>query len=78
MTLAQSTAVDSITPTIGASGALTSGTVGATAFTASWSMGTDDTDIPSGLRYLVYYSASNNISSVANAEANGTAVGSYA
>ncbi len=46
--------------------------------TVNWTAATDDFDPQTQLGYLVYYSTSNNISTVAQCEANGTAVGSYA
>ena len=45
--------------------------------TLNWTKGTDTVSSASNLQYLVYYSTSNNLSTVANIEANGTAVGTY-
>jgi hypothetical protein len=47
------------------------------AVTLSWSKAMDDVSPQDTLRYLVYYSNSNNIASVTDAENNGTASGDY-
>ena len=43
----------------------------------SWTKATDNTYSQANLEYLVYYSTSNNISTVADCESNGTAFGNY-
>ncbi|WP_240422192.1 fibronectin type III domain-containing protein, partial [Paenibacillus periandrae] len=48
-----------------------------TEVTLSWTKATDNVSAPSALQYQVYRSSSNNLNTVANIEANGTAVGSY-
>jgi len=50
----------------------------AASVTVDWTKATDDSTAQAALEYLVYYSASDDIDTVANAEANGTAVGAYA
>ena len=44
----------------------------------SWTKAVDDRSSQSNLQYLVYHSPSSDMTSLADAEANGTAVGSYA
>ncbi|OHD12846.1 MAG: hypothetical protein A2Y41_01970 [Spirochaetes bacterium GWB1_36_13] len=73
----QKTGTDSTAPTVGTPG-LTAGSVSATGLTVNWTAAADDATGSSNLEYLVYISTSDNISTVADAEANGTAVGSYA
>ncbi|WP_240422197.1 fibronectin type III domain-containing protein, partial [Paenibacillus periandrae] len=48
-----------------------------TEVTLSWTKATDNVSAPSALQYQVYRSSSNNLNTVANIEANGTALGSY-
>ena len=64
-------------PTPGNSGALTTASIAGTSLTLNWTVGSDDVSAGAALEYLAYYSTSNDIDSVANAELNGTAVGSY-
>ncbi|OHD09657.1 MAG: hypothetical protein A2Y41_04565 [Spirochaetes bacterium GWB1_36_13] len=64
---------DTTAPVISTS-TLSSSSVSSTGFTVSW---TAATDTDTNLQYLVYTSTSDNISTVADAEANGTAFGSY-
>jgi len=54
---------------------LTAGTVSSSTVIISWTAADDDTTAPAELKYLVYYSTSDNLSTVADAETNGTAVG---
>ncbi len=72
-----SAAGDSTAPTAGGSGVLSFSSVNSSSLTVNWTAGTDNVTAQANLQYLVYYSASNNIASVSNAETNGTAVGSY-
>jgi len=76
-TVSESTLADSTSPTPGGSGILTFSGVGSTSITVDWTKATDDFSAQANLDYIVYYSTSNNIATVANAEGNGTAVGSY-
>ncbi len=76
-TLTQST-IDNINPTPGNSGTITSASVASTSLTLNWTAATDDYSTPANLQYLAYYSTNNDITSVANCEDNGTAIGSYA
>lgn len=62
---------DSVVPTL-SSGVLSTSSVTASAFNVDFTKATDDTSAQSALVYKLYTSLSNNISSVANAEANGT------
>lgn len=73
----QSSGGDTTPPTAGNSGTLATASVTASGLTLNWTKGTDDTSAQADLRYIVYYSTSNNISSAANAVANGTAANSY-
>jgi len=50
----------------------------ATSVNPTWLAASDETTAQADLQYLVYYSTGNNIDTVANMEANGTAVGTYA
>jgi len=59
-------------PVPGGSGTLAANTVTATGFTLSWTAATDDDTAQNQLRYKVVRSLSNNISTAATAEANGT------
>lgn len=72
------TTADTTSPTVGGSGTLATASVTTTTLTLSWTKATDTVSTQSALQYLVYRSTSNNISSVATCEANGTSVGSYA
>jgi hypothetical protein len=49
-----------------------------TGVTLGWNKATDDTSEQTALQYLVYRSDSDNLDTVTDIEANGTAVGSYA
>jgi hypothetical protein len=57
---------------------ITSSAVTQTGATLSWNKATDETSAQAALQYLVYQSSRDNLDSVTNIEANGTAVGSYA
>ena len=79
-TMTQATGVlggDYTAPTAGNSGVMTTDSITANSLTLTWVTGTDDTSFSSALEYRVYYSTSDNIDSVANIEANGTAINSY-
>ncbi len=58
--------------------AITASDLTITGVTLSWNKATDDTSAQTALEYLVYRSSSDNLDTVTNIEANGTAVGSYA
>lgn len=70
--LQYSTTADTVPPTPGDSGTITPGAVTATNIAISWTTATDNVTLPENLTYAVYYSTSNNITSVTAAEANGT------
>jgi hypothetical protein len=69
---------DGIAPVAGNSGIITFSYVADTALTPVWTAATDKVTAQTSLQYMVYRSASNNIGTVANCEANGTALNSYA
>jgi hypothetical protein len=71
------TAID-YPPTPGGSGEILTIVAGTTQINLSWGSGNDDITAQADLQYLVYYSASDNISTVIECETNGTALGSYA
>ena len=77
ISLATLTSSDVVTPTAGNSGALTASNITTSGVTINWTKATDNVSSQANLKYLVYYSTSNNIATVANAEANGTAFGAY-
>ncbi len=64
-------------PVPGNSGIMSTSLVTETTLTLDWTAATDDNDPPSDLEYKVYRSLFNNISTVAAAKANGTAVNGY-
>ena len=65
---------DTTPPVPGSSGTITATNSG-TDIALSWTVATDTTTPQGNLEYTVFYSVANNISTVANAEANGTVVG---
>ncbi|MCP4137314.1 MAG: LamG domain-containing protein [bacterium] len=65
-------------PTPGNSGTITVSNLTATSLTITWGAATDGTTAEADLQYLAYYSSSDSMSTVAEIEANGTAIGSYA
>ncbi|UPG65417.1 fibronectin type III domain-containing protein [Metabacillus endolithicus] len=67
---------DQTTPVAGATGTITAASVTQTSLNLNWTKATDNVTSQSDLRYYVYSSTSNNIGSVANAEANGTLINS--
>lgn len=70
--------LNSSAPTVGSSGAISFSGITATSITVNWAKANDDTSSQANLQYLAYYSISNNIDSIANIEANGTTIGTYA
>lgn len=76
-TVSASTTADTTAPTPGNSGTITTTTVTETSLTLNWTQATDNVTAQGSLQYLAYRSTSNNLASVANIEANGTAIGSY-
>jgi len=68
---------DTTAPTPGNSGTLTFTNVTDTSIRVNWSKATDDSTVQTSLQYEVRRSLSNNIASVANAEANGTIALAY-
>jgi len=74
----QTTLSDTTAPNIGNMGSIVVSNVTSSGLTLSWTAGTDAITPQGSLQYLAYFSTSNNLSSVSNAETNGTAIGSYA
>ena len=72
------TAADTTAPAVGNNGTLSFSGVSSDGVTVNWTAANDDTSAQANLRYLVYYSTSDNIASVTDAETNGTAAGCYA
>lgn len=73
-----STVVDTSVPSPGNSGVLGASLVTPSSVTISWTKGTDNVTDAGFLMYGVYYSTSNNISTVADIEANGTLAKQFA
>lgn len=67
---------DAVPPVPGNSGILT-GSPGMNAVNLSWTAATDNITLAANLQYLVYYSLTNNLGSVAACETNGTPFGTY-
>jgi hypothetical protein len=65
-------AADRVAPVVGASGAITTANVAATSLTLNWTKASDVVTSEANLRYFVYQSSANNITTVADAELNGT------
>ena len=70
-------AVDTSAPTPGSGGSLGTSDESASTIEVNWVKGIDNTSAQADLSYLVYYSTSDNIDTVAEMESNGTAAGSY-
>jgi hypothetical protein len=68
---------DATNPTVGNSGIITKTNVTGTSLDLNWTKATDDVTAQANLQYLAYYSLNSSMTSVANIEANGTAVGTY-
>ena len=68
---------DIIPPVAGNSGIITTSSILDTSITLNWTVASDNLSTIGTLKYLVYYSTTNNIDTVANIEANGTAVGVF-
>src|SRR6185436_5649841 len=73
----ETTLADTTAPVPGNAGAITTASVATTSLTLNWTKATDDASAQSALQYEVRRSSSNNIGTVANAEANGTVVLAY-
>ncbi|MEN6315701.1 MAG: right-handed parallel beta-helix repeat-containing protein [Clostridiaceae bacterium] len=69
--------LDTTAPAV-ADGTISSGNVKQTEAVLSWSKAADNTTTQCALQYLVYRSNSDNLDTVENIEANGTAIGEYA
>lgn len=69
---------DGVVPVAGNSGTLTTAAVMTDSMTLHWTAASDDISAQNLLQYLLYYSTSDNLNSVADMEANGTAVGTFA
>lgn len=69
------TLADTTPPSV--NGLLTYSSISMTGMTVNWSASTDDVTPTSSLEYRLYYSTSNNLSTVSAIETNGTAVGSF-
>jgi hypothetical protein len=76
-TIAFSTLAAETTPPTVTDKTITASDVTQTGVTLSWNKASDDTSAQAALQYLVYRSSSDNLDTVSNIEANGTAVGSY-
>jgi hypothetical protein len=75
-TFTASTLADTTAPTVDLATVSSTGRT-QTTIDLSWNAATDDVTAAASLQYQVYYSASNNIDTVANAEANGTVATAY-
>lgn len=73
--LAQATTSDTTAPTPG--GPIVLSAFSVSGMTLTWTKATDDYCPQAQLQYLAYYSLSNNITNVADAEVNGTPIGGY-
>lgn len=71
------TGTDLVAPTPGAAGAIAVDGTSETAVTLSWTKGTDDVTPQPLLEYLVYYSLLDNISTLTDAQTNGTPYGTW-
>ncbi len=69
------TFIDNTPPVQGNSGTITTSSVTTTSLTLDWTKATDDYTAATELTYRVYDSTTDNINTVANAEANGTEIG---
>ena len=69
---------DVTAPTPANSGTITTTGISGTSVTLNWTKATDNITVQANLQYLAYYSTNATLDSVANIEANGTPVGSYA
>lgn len=76
-TATATTAADTTAPVPGSSGTVTLSNATVSSMTVSWSTASDNITSSSSLQYAVYRSTSNNISTVANMESNGTKVMDY-
>lgn len=70
--------IDAEGPSAGNSGIITTASVTSTSLTLNWTAATDNRSAVGALQYLVYQSATNTISTVADTEAHGTPLGSFA
>ncbi|MDO8474138.1 MAG: fibronectin type III domain-containing protein [bacterium] len=68
---------DATAPTPGNSGTITTASIAATTLTLNWTKATDNVTAQASIVYRVDLSTSNNIGTVANAEANGTPIQAY-
>src|SRR4029077_15608996 len=73
----ETTLADTTVPAPGNAGAITTANVATMSLTLNWTKATDDVSAQSALQYEVRRSSTNNLDTVANAEANGTLVLSY-
>src|SRR6185436_15210151 len=71
------TTADTVAPVPGNTGTITTSGVSFNSVTLNWAKATDDVTAQTALQYEVRQSASNNIGTVAAAEANGTVVQPY-
>ncbi|QUI24801.1 fibronectin type III domain-containing protein [Vallitalea pronyensis] len=63
---------DTTAPVAGNSGTIAGSNISASGLTLNWTKATDNRSLATDLTYQVYYSASNNIDTVANVTTNGT------
>jgi hypothetical protein len=73
----RTTTDDTTDPTPGGNGNLGVGSGTTDSLTVTWTAATDDVSTAAVLEYLVYYSDSDNIRTLVDVDANGTAFGSY-
>lgn len=75
--MASQKTTDVTVPTVSNGTLSVTGNTTGTSLTLNWTQANDNGSASSALQYLVYRSSTNNLDTVANMEANGTAVGSY-
>ncbi|RNB89517.1 hypothetical protein EDM56_09995 [Brevibacillus fluminis] len=75
---ATAAAPDTTAPTVGNSGTITASNATQNSVDLGWTAATDTVTSTGNLKYKVVYSPSNNLDTVANAEANGTVVQDWA
>ena len=74
----QVTSADTTPPTPGNSGTITTASLTSTSVVLNWTAATDNGTAQASLQYIVYQSSSNNISTPANAAANGSVLQTWA
>jgi hypothetical protein len=77
ISVSESTLEDIDPPVAGGSGTISASNIGTNSMILSWNKAVDNASVPPNLLYQVRMSTSDNIDTVANAEANGTIVRAY-